>query len=86
MGAGLKLQFHDNQAPGIHFKAAVNEVYREAILNGIKDGMSARFPNFPATGSIWITEVAEHPIDSSEMAFYLAARLVIEEAYALTQL
>lgn len=75
--------FHYNQAPGIHFKAAVSEEYREAILKGIKDGMSIRFPDFPATGSIWITEVTEHPVDSSQIAFYQAARCAIEEAYAL---
>ena len=83
MSAGLRLQFHYNQAPGIHFKAAVSEEYREAILKGIKDGMSIRFLDFPATGSIWITEVTEHPVDSSQIAFYQAARCAIEEAYAL---
>lgn len=84
MGAGLGLQFHHNQTPGIHFKTPVREEYREAIVKGIKDGMSIRFPDFPETGSIWITEVTEHTVDSSPMAFYLAARCVIEEAYALT--
>lgn len=86
MGAGLRLQFHYNQTPGIHFKTAVCEEYREAILKGIKDGMSIRFPDFPRTRSIWITEVAEHPVDSSPMAFYEVARCVIEQAYALFQL
>lgn len=56
-----------------------------AILKGIGDGMSLRFPDFPKTGSIWVTEISEHPVDSSEWAFYLAARCVVEEAYALTQ-
>jgi len=85
MGAGLRLQFHYNQIPGIHFKVAIREEYREATLKGIKDGMSIRFPDFPETGSIWITEVAEDPIESSEMAFYLAARCVIDQAFSLTQ-
>jgi len=85
MGAGLRLQFHYNQTPGVHFKVDVNDEYREPILKGIKDGMSVRFPDFPVTGSVWITEVAEHPIDSSQMAFYLAARCVIDQAYTLTQ-
>jgi hypothetical protein len=86
MAAGLRLQFHDNQIPGIHFKVAVSEEYREAITKGIEDGMSFRFPDFPETGSVWITEATEHPVDSSRWAFYLAARCVIEQAYALTQL
>jgi hypothetical protein len=78
MGAGLRLQFHYNQIPGIHFKVAVSEEYKGAILKGIKEGMSARFPDFPKTGSVWITEVTEDPVDSSQVAFYLAARCVIE--------
>lgn len=86
MGAGLRLQFHYNQTPGIHFKTVVSEEYRGAILKGIKDGMSIRFPDFFETGSVWITEVAEHPVDSSQMAFYQVARCVIEQAYALTQM
>jgi hypothetical protein len=87
MGAGLRLQFHYNQtSPGIYFKVAVSDEYRDAILKGIKDGMSLRFPDFPETGSIWITEVSDHPVDSSQGAFYLAARCAIELAYALTQL
>jgi hypothetical protein len=86
MAAGLRLQFHYDQIPGTHFKAAVSEEYREAITKGIKDAMSVRFPDFPETGSVWITEASEHPVDSSPWAFYLAARCVIEQAYALTQL
>lgn len=85
IGAGLRLQFHYNQVPGIHYKVPVNEEYRGAILKGIEDGMSIRFPNFPKTASIWITEVGEHPVDSSWMAFYMAARCVIDQAYSLTQ-
>lgn len=86
MGAGLRLQFHYNQVPGVHFKVAVADEFREAIRKGIKDGMSLRFPDFPETGSFWITEATEHPVDSSQVAFYLAARCAIEQAYALTQL
>ena len=85
MGAGLRLVFHYNQVPGVHFRAPVNEEFRDAILKGIKDGMAARFPNFPPTGSIWITEVSEHPVESSQMAFYLAARCAIDQAYSLVQ-
>lgn len=85
MAAGLRLQFHYNQIPGIHFKVAVSEEYKVAITKGIRDGMSLRFPDFPETGSVWITEATEHPVDSSPLAFYLAARCVIDEAYTLTQ-
>jgi hypothetical protein len=83
--AGLRLEFHYNQKPGIYFKVQPSEEYRKGILQGIKDGMAARFPNFPSTGSIWITEISEHEVDSSERAFYKAGRLVIDQAYSLTQ-
>lgn len=84
IGAGLRLQFHTGE-PGIHFKTNVSEEYQNAILQGINDAMRERFPRFPPTGSVWITEVMEHPIDSSQAAFYMAARAVIEQAYVLTQ-
>ncbi|MES2735197.1 MAG: hypothetical protein V4672_02685 [Verrucomicrobiota bacterium] len=83
--AGLRIQFHYNQTPGIHFKVEPPEEYRAAILKGIEEGMAARFPNFPATGSVWITEVIAHEADSSERAFYQAGRLVIEQAYSLCE-
>jgi len=82
----LRVQFHYNQKPGVHFKVQPREEYREAILRGIDDGMAARFPSFPSTGSIWITEVLEDEVDSNERAFYNAGRLVIEQAYALKQI
>jgi hypothetical protein len=84
MAAGLRIQFHYNQDPGIHFKAPVSERYEEAILEGLKDAMSIRYPDFPKTGSIWITEVTDD-VDSSWMALYLAARGVIDLAYASQQ-
>jgi len=82
--AGLRAQFHYNQTPGIHFKAEPRDDYRSAIIKGIEDGIAARFPDFPSTASIWITEITEHEVDSSQRAFYRAGRLVIEQAYALT--
>jgi hypothetical protein len=84
--AGLRVQFHYNQKPGIHFKIQPREEeYRNAILKGIEEGMAARFPNFPSTGSIWITEISEHEVDSCELAFYRAGRLVIDQAYSLAK-
>jgi hypothetical protein len=83
--AGLRIQFHYNQTPGIHFKVAPPEKYRGAILKGIEDGMALRFPKFPDTGSVWIIEVTHHGVDSSQRAFYRAGRLVIDQAYSLTQ-
>ncbi|MFZ1141455.1 MAG: hypothetical protein WAN76_19910 [Candidatus Sulfotelmatobacter sp.] len=85
VGAGVRLQFHYNQIPGIHLKVSVREEYRAAILKGITDAMSIRFPNFPETGSVWITEVTEHPVDSSEQGFYLAAGSAVDLAYNLTR-
>ncbi len=84
--AGLRVQFHGNQAPGIHFKLRAANGYCVAIKRGIEEGMASRFPDFLETGSVWVTEITEHPIDSSEHAFYRAARSVIEQAYALAAL
>jgi hypothetical protein len=84
--AGLRVQFHYNQRPGVHFKVEPSGEYRAAILRGIEHGMASRFPGFPKTGSIWITEVLVDEIDSCDLAFYKAGRLVVEQAYALTQL
>jgi len=84
--AGLRMQFSDNRTtPNVHFKVAVSEEYKGAIVKGIKDGMSLRFPDFLETGSVWITEATEHPVDSSCWAFYWAARCAIESAYTLSQ-
>jgi hypothetical protein len=46
--------------------------------------MAERFPEFPQTGSIWITEVTDNEIDSSAVAFYRIAKVIIEQADALT--
>lgn len=83
--AGLRIQFHYNQSPGIHFRVEPPEEYRTAILRGITEGMALRFPHFPSTGSIWITEVIAHEVDSSQRAFYRAGRLVIDQAYSLCE-
>ena len=84
VGAGLAVQFHYNQVPGTHFKAEVPSEYRDAILKGLQDTMGIRFPDFPASASIWVTRVDAHEVDSSWMAFYQAARMVVEQAYSLT--
>jgi translation elongation factor EF-G len=47
--------------------------------------MALRFPQFPESASIWITRVDAHDVDSSSMAFYRAARMVVEQAYSRTQ-
>ena len=83
--AGLAIQFHYNQEPGIHFKADVPTEYRDAILKGLRDAISIRFPDFPESASIWITRVDAHKVKSSSVAFYRAARMVVEQAYSLTQ-
>ena len=80
---GLRIQFHWNQSPGIHFKVPVSEEYRDEILRGLQEGMASRFPDFPKTGSIWITEVTEHEVDSCPRAFYRVARAIIDQASAL---
>jgi hypothetical protein len=81
--AGLRVQFHYNQKPGVHFKVEPPEEYRAAILRGIEHGTAARYPDFPKSGSIWITEVLVDEVNSCELAFYKAGRLAVEQAYAL---
>jgi hypothetical protein len=81
--AGLGIQFHYNQVPGIHFKTAVADEYRNAILQGLQEGMALRFPDFPETGSVWVVDVKADEVESSRRAFYRAARLVIEQAFSL---
>ena len=73
VAAGLRIQFHYNQVPGIHFRVAVPEEYRRPIERGLADAMANRFPEFPASGSIWTNELMDDPVDSSETAFYIAA-------------
>jgi hypothetical protein len=84
-GAGLGVQFHYNQTPGIHFKTEPPAEYREGILKGLRDGLALRFPLFPASATIWVTRIDASDVDSSWMTFYQAARMVIEQAYSLTQ-
>jgi hypothetical protein len=55
-------------------------------LRGIAEGMAARYPDFPKTGTVWITEILAHEVNSCELAFYKAGRMVIEQAYALQNL
>lgn len=81
--AGLRIQFHYNQVPGVHFRAEAPDEFKAAILRGIGDGMSLRFPSFPESGSIWILDVVVDDVDSSERAFYRAARMVIDQAFSL---
>src|SRR5262249_51996456 len=82
--AGLRIEFHSNQTPGIHFKTAVNATYRESILKGLQDGLALRFPDLSDSTAIWIVQVDEHPVDSSSHAFYQAARMTIDQVYLLT--
>lgn len=84
-GAGLGIQFHYNQQPGIHFKVEPSPEYRQAIVSGLTDAMAACFPEFPPTGSIWITRVDDHPVDSSQDAFYRAAWMVVEQAASIVR-
>ena len=85
MSAGLAVEFHYNQEPGIHFKTKAPSEFRDAILKGLRDAMAIRFPEFPDHASIWINRVEVHKMNSSWMAFYRAARMVVEQAYCLSQ-
>lgn len=84
MSAGLGVHFDENLGePGIHFRATVSSEYQPAIVKGLEDGLAIRFPDSLNTASINIERADEHPFNSSQFAFYLAARCVIEQAYIL---
>jgi hypothetical protein len=85
MSAGVTIQFHTSKTPGVHFKTTVDEEYKESIVKGIRDGVSIRFPGLLETRCIWITDVIEDPVESSNRAFYLAARCAVEQAYTLVE-
>lgn len=83
--AGVSLQFHPNQGVGIACKVPGAEPsYEQAVVKGIEDGLSARYGSAPMRCAIWITKMEQHPTDSSELAFYLAARGAIDLAHAVT--
>ena len=84
--AGLRVQFHYNQTPGIHFMVEVSAELRESIVKGLEDGLALRFPGFPKSGSVWVLEVTAHAVDSSQRAFYKVARMVIDQALSRVQL
>lgn len=84
--AGLRVQFHYNQIPGIHFKVEPPAEYADAILEGLRHGLDLHFPSFPSTGSVWVNEVIVDEVSSSRAAFYRAALLVIHQASALAEI
>ncbi len=84
--AGLRVQFHYNQVPGIHFKVEPHAEYADAILRGLQHGLDRYFPLFPSTGSIWVNEVIVDEVSSSQAAFYGAAVLVMHQALALLEI
>jgi hypothetical protein len=84
--AGLRVQFHYNQAPGIHFKIEPPAEYADAIVRGLSDGLARYFPSFPLTGSVWINELIIDEVSSSRAAFYRAALLVIHQALDLVEI
>ena len=86
IGAGLRLDFCHDQPPGIHFKVQpLEEECRDLIVRGLQEGMALRFPEYLSTGSIHVTEITEHPADSSQMAFYCAARMAIDQAFSICE-
>lgn len=84
--AGLRIQFHDNQEAGIHWKVACPDEYRAAILQGLQEGMQDAFPQYLASNGVWITEVLADDVSSSSDAFYRAGLLVVAQAKALLEL
>jgi hypothetical protein len=84
--AGLRVQFHYNQKPGIHFIVQPPDEYADAIMKGLRHGLARYFPNFPDSGSVWVMEVTAHDVASSEAAFYRAGLLVMRQALALIEI
>jgi len=84
--AGLRTQFHYNQAPGIHFAIEPPGEYADSIMKGLRDGLARYFPSFPDSGSVWIKEVVVHDVDSSQAAFYRAGLLVMSQASSLAEI
>ena len=85
MSAGLRLRFDEGHGdPGLRFGADVSHEYQAAIGKGLEDGLSIRFSDSRNTVSIRVESTDEDHVDSSEMAFYLAARCAIEQAFVLT--
>jgi len=83
--AGLRIQFHYNQAPGIYFVVYPPAEFADAILKGLRDGLHRYFPDFPESGSVWVKEVDVHAVHSSQVAFYRAGLLVMRQALALVE-
>lgn len=73
--ASLKVQFHYNQEPGMHFIVQPPEEYADAIRKGLSQLLALYFPTFPNSGSVWITETTVDDVSSSPAAFYRAALL-----------
>lgn len=83
--AGLRIQFHLNQEPGIHFKVPPPEQFEESILRGIRDGLDACFPGASSGTSVWVTEITDHGVDSTPRAFYRAGRMLVDQALSLSR-
>ena len=84
-GGAIRIQLHGNQPSGIHFKVEPSEIgYRRGIEKGLREGVEAN-PSLKSM-AIWVVEVQEHPVDSSENAFYRVALLAIEEVLALKRI
>lgn len=84
--AGLRVQFHYNQEPGIHFIAQPPEEYAEAIMKGLRDGLTRYFPGFPDSGSVSVNEITVHDVNSSQASFYRAGLLVMSQALAFAEI
>jgi hypothetical protein len=80
------VQFHYNQAPGIHFRVEPPAEYADSILMGLQHGLDRYFPSLPPTASIWINEIIVDEINSSRAAFYRAGLLVIHQALVLAEI
>ena len=83
--AGVTIQFVSNSDPGIYFRVSpIEPSYMKAIHEGIRQGIEKRFPGYADEGAVWVIDIIESELSSSNTAFYFAGRLAVEQAYTLS--
>ena len=77
MPRGTGIQFENRTVGGTVPKQYVGSV-EKGVIEGAKEGVLAHFPMVDA--KIILFDGKEHPVDSSDMAFKLAASMALREA------
>jgi len=82
--AGIGLQFHTSGPPRVQIQPAVAAEERAALVRGLEEGLSHRFPDFPATSGVTVTDLEIDPVHTSPLDLYRAGKLAIEQAWRYT--